>query len=255
MRAITHGVRWSEGQLFLVSRTGREVGPIEGLIFDLGGTLDADGVTWAERFRALLADAGLPKLEPGAVKSALEAGEQAVLRHPRAAQLKLAEMVQLHVSTQLESLGAAEDERAARLRDRFVGETAGTLSGRRGLLERLAGRLPLAVVSNGCGNARRLLAEAGLDAFFRAIVDSSEVGFWKPDPRILEPALARLELPRERVAMVGDREDRDVEAALAGGLRAVWVIGARSVTAEDERLRGVHAVLRSVNELDPRADP
>jgi HAD superfamily hydrolase (TIGR01509 family) len=249
------GARWTDGRLFLVSCSGCEIGPIDALIFDLGGTLDADGAPWAERFRALLADADLPRLEPGAVKSALEAGEQSVLQHPRAAQLGLAEMAHLHVSAQLESLGAAETELLARLRDRFVAETAGTLAGRNGLLERLADRLPLAVVSNGCGNTERLLAEAGLESFFRAIVDSSQVGFWKPDPRIFEPALTRLEVPRERVAVVGDRADRDLEAALAGGLRAVWVVGDRPLGVDDERLRGVHAVLHSVNELDPKEDP
>jgi putative hydrolase of the HAD superfamily len=249
------GVRWADARLFLVSGSGSEVGPIEGLIFDLGGTLDADGAPWGERFRMLLEDAGLPKGEPGPLEAALEAGEQAVLGHPRAAELGLAEMVQLHVSAQLECLGAAEVELATRLLDRFVTETAETLSGRRGLLERLASRLPLAVVSNGCGNTRRLLAEAGLEPFFRAIVDSSQLGFWKPDPRIFEPALTRLGLPRERVAVVGDRADRDLEAALAAGLRAVWVCGDHPPSVDDERLRGVHAVLRSVDELDPKADP
>jgi len=249
------GIRWADRRLFLVSGSGCEVGPIEGLIFDLGGTLDADGTPWAERFRTLLAEAGLPGLEPGRVKAALEAGERAVLRHPRAAELGLEEMVHLHVSAQLECLGAAEAELLDDLRDRFVAETGEALAGRRSLLERLAARLPLAVVSNGCGNTGRLLAEAGLEPFFRAIVDSSQVGFWKPDPRIFGPALARLGVPRDRVAVVGDRTDRDVEAALAGGLRAVWVTGARSPAAEHEPLRGVHAVLRSVNELDPKADP
>lgn len=255
MKANRGGARWSEGRLLLVSRSGCEVGPIEGLIFDLGGTLDADGIPWAERFRTILAEAELPGLEPGAVKAALEAGEQAVLRHPRAAELALEEMVHLHLSAQLECLGAAEAELLDGLRDRFVAETGGTLAGRRSLLERLADRLPLAVVSNGCGNTERLLAEAGLELFFRAIVDSSQVGFWKPDPRIFEPALRRLGAPRDRVAVVGDRTDRDVEAALEGGLRAVWVAGGRSPAAEDERLRGVHAVLHSVNELDPKAGP
>jgi hypothetical protein len=46
-----------------------------------------------------------------------------------------------------------------------------------------------------------------------------------------------------------------MEAALAAGLRAAWVAGARPFVADDERLRGVHAVLHSVNELDPTASP
>jgi FMN phosphatase YigB (HAD superfamily) len=245
------GVRWTDGGLCLVSRSGEEAGPIEGLIFDLGGTLDSDGAPWGERFRTVLAEAGIPGLEPGAVEAALEAGERAVLRHPRAAELGLEAMVHLHVSAQLARLGAADADLVTRLRDRFVTETTGTLASRRGLLERLADRLALAVASNGCGNTARLLAEAGLAGCFRAIVDSSDVGFWKPDPRIFEPALAGLGLPRESVAVVGDRVDRDVEAALAGGLRAVWVAGTHPVSAGDPALRGVHAVIRSVNELEP----
>jgi FMN phosphatase YigB (HAD superfamily) len=247
------GARWSHGRLLLVSRSGCEVGPIEGLIFDLGGTLDADGTPWAQRFRALLGEAGLGGAE--ALEPALEAGERAVLEHPRAAELDLEEMVQTHVEAQLECLGASESGLMARLRDRFVSRTAGALAARRGLLERLAARLPLAVVSNGCGNTERLVSEAGLAPFLRAIVDSSQVGFWKPDPRIFEPALRRLEVPRDRVAVVGDRTDRDVEAALAGGLRAVWVAGARSLTDAGALAQGVHAVLRSVDELDPKAGP
>jgi HAD superfamily hydrolase (TIGR01509 family) len=238
----------------LASSPGREVGPIEGLIFDLGGTLDADGVPWAERFRTLLAEAGLPGLTAGALESALEAGERAVLRHPRAAELRLGETVEIHLSAQLEWLGASQTGLASRLRDRFVSETAGTLADRRGLLERLAARMPLAVVSNGCGNTRHLLAEAGLEPHFRAIVDSSRCGFWKPDPRIFEPALSELGAPRDRVAVVGDRLDRDVEAALAAGLRAVWVCGPRALAAEGGCPPGVDAVLRGVNELDPEAD-
>jgi FMN phosphatase YigB (HAD superfamily)/CTP:molybdopterin cytidylyltransferase MocA len=232
----------------LVSAPGREVGPVEGLIFDLGGTLDADGVPWAERFRTLLAEAGLTE---GALESALEAGERAVLRHPRAADLRLAEMVEIHLAAQLERLEASESGLLPRLLERFVSETAGTLAGRRGLLERLAARIPLAAVSNGCGNTRRLLAEAGLEPFFRSVVDSSQCGFWKPDPRIFEPALARLEAPRDRVAVVGDRLDRDVEAARAAALRAVWVCGPRAPAAEGECPPGVNAVLRGVSELDP----
>ena len=245
------GARWRDGRLLLVSPSGREVGPVEGLIFDLGGTLDADGASWAERFREALAGAELGDPEPGAVKAALEAGERAVLDHPRAAELGLAEMVRLHVEAQLACLGVQETGLAARLSERFAAETAAALAGRRGLLERLAARLPLAVVSNGCGNSQRLLAESGLAALFRAVVDSADVGFWKPDPRIFDPALERLRVARERVAVVGDRADRDVEAALAGGLRAAWVVGARRVAADDERLRGVDALLRSVAELDP----
>ena len=247
------GVRWTRGGgLALITGTGRRTGPIEGLIFDIGGTLDADGRSWAERFRELLEAADLPGLTQSAIDAALEAGERAVHHHPRAADLGLEEMVEVHVNAQLDCLRVVNPLLGARLRDSFVAATVATLASRRGLLGRLRERLPLAAVSNGCGNTRRLLVDCGLDPYFQAIVDSTEAGFWKPDPRIFDPALRSLAASRERVAVVGDRLDRDVEAALAAGLCAVWVAGERSVGQADCRLSGVHAIVRTVEELDPQ---
>lgn len=185
----------------------------------------------------------------------MAAGERALLDHPRAAELGLADMVRVHLDAQLASLGIRDDALTSQLHGRFVAETARTLRSRHLLLERLAARLPLAVASNGCGNTRRLLAEARLERFFRAVVDSADVGVWKPDPRIFDPALECLGAARERVAVVGDRLDRDVEAALAGGLRAIWVLGSRRGDPADEELRAAHAVVRSVDELDPEPAP
>lgn len=223
---------------------------VEGLLFDLGGTLDADGRGWGERFEALLR-AELPAAEAGAMAAALAAGEQRVLRHPRAAELGLEEMVDLHVATQLERLGAGDPALAARLTKEFSDETSRALLRRRPLLERLARRVPLGVVSNGCGNSERLLRDCGLGGLFRSIVDSSLVNAWKPDPRIFEPALAALALEPERVAMVGDRLDRDVEGAAAAGLHAIWVSGGRALDPAHPQAPCVRLVIENVEDLDP----
>jgi HAD superfamily hydrolase (TIGR01509 family) len=245
---LSAGVRWRGDDLALVGPTGRERAPIEALVFDLGGTLDHDGGSWGQRFRALLETVGAPAER---VEAALEAGEQTLLAHPRAAELGLLEMVGVHLEAQLAAVGLTDAALSARLQHDFVAETASALRGRRGLLERLARRLPLAVVSNGCGNARRLLAEEGLDGLFVAIVDSSEVGFWKPDPRILGPALAKLGVAAERTAVVGDRLDRDVAAARAAGAAAVWVTDPSHLDPDDARLLEVDAVVASVEAFDP----
>jgi HAD superfamily hydrolase (TIGR01549 family) len=226
---------------------------VEALLFDLGGTLDADGEGWGDRFATLLARE-LPGLPGAAVAAALAAGEQRVLHDPRAAELDLEEMVALHVATQLERLAATCPARAARIAKAFQDETSTALAGRRPLLARLAGGLPLGVVSNGCGNSERILRECGLADLFRVVVDSSCVNAWKPDPRIFEPALARLGLASDRVAMVGDRLDRDVEGAAAAGLPAVWVSGGRPLDWTLPQAAAVSLVIASVDELDPGTD-
>jgi putative hydrolase of the HAD superfamily len=242
---------WSaDGRLLLAGGAEPAQRRVEGLLFDLGGTLDADGLGWGERFETLLRRE-LPEARREAVSAALTAGEQALLRHPRASELGLEEMVALHVATQLERLAAASPARAARLTKVFHEETSGALARRRPLLARLARRLPLGVVSNGCGNSEKLLRECGIGDLFRAIVDSSLVNAWKPDPRIFEPALSALGLEPGSVAMVGDRLDRDVEGAVAAGLAAVWVSGGRVLDPAHPLAASVSAIVESVDALDP----
>ena len=242
--------RWS-GAAAPARLDRREAACVVGaLLFDLGGTLDADGLGWGERFSALLR-AELPGAPGAAIAESIVAGEKAVLRHPRADTLGLEDMVALHVETQLTRLGDRSPARAARLAKVFYEETSHALASRRPLLHRLAQRIPLGVVSNGCGNSERLLRDAGLASLFRVVVDSSAAGAWKPDPRIFAPALAALGLPPAQVAMVGDRLDRDVEGAAAAGLRTVWISGGRRLDASDPLAAAVDVVLGSVAELDP----
>ncbi len=249
---LSASVGWRDGALHLRAPSGAACGPLRAIVFDLGGTLDADGEAWSSRFRALWEALGLHPDDATAAR-ALEAGERAVLDHPRAAKLDTAAMARLHADAQLEVLGGARAELRARLAARFGEETLATLRGRRPLLQALARRLPLAVVSNGCGNSGVLVAEAGLADLFRAVVDSSEVGFWKPDPRILEPARRVLGVAAAEVAVVGDRVDRDGEAARAAGMRSVWVSGPDGIAEDDPRLAQVDAVIETVEALHPEA--
>ena len=252
--AISTGLRWTRrGKLLLRPANGGAERRIEALIFDLGGTLDADGCSWGERFRRLLVEEKLPGAGAGRIDAALAAGERALLDHPRAALLGLAEMVGVHLQAQLAELDGAEPDRVHALAARFVRDTADTLQRRQNLLGRLAARLPLALVSNGCGNTRRLLAEHGLEGSFRHVVDSSEVGCWKPDPRIFEPVVHALGVTPGQIAVVGDRLDRDVAGARAAGLRALWVAGGRTLASGSARPSEVDATLRSVDQLEPQA--
>jgi putative hydrolase of the HAD superfamily len=81
--------------------------------------------------------------------------------------------------------------------------------------------LRLLVVSNSDGTIERGLAELRLLPYFDAVVDSSVVGFEKPDPRIFEHALARAGVAAARALHVGDLYHADVAGARAAGVHAV----------------------------------
>jgi HAD superfamily hydrolase (TIGR01509 family) len=110
-----------------------------------------------------------------------------------------------------------------------------------------AAGLGLAVVSNANGTLRALLERLRLTSFFRAVLDSQEEGFEKPDPRIFEIALARCEARPETTIHVGDFYHVDVTGARAAGLGAVLLDAAGLYEDHDcprvSSLRGLAEVL------------
>jgi putative hydrolase of the HAD superfamily len=89
------------------------------------------------------------------------------------------------------------------------------------LLEHLAGRYRLGVVSNSDGTVAATLAQLGLDRWFPVIVDSEVVGVAKPDPGIFRHALDALGSVPERTVYVGDSYALDARGALNAGLRPI----------------------------------
>jgi HAD superfamily hydrolase (TIGR01549 family) len=90
-------------------------------------------------------------------------------------------------------------------------------------LERLAARHPLVMVANQGLHARGLLEAADLDRYFTTLLLSDEIRIAKPDERIFRMAIDALGLPPERVAMLGDRLDLDVEPARRLGMLAIRI--------------------------------
>lgn len=90
-------------------------------------------------------------------------------------------------------------------------------------LARLATRYPLVMVANQGLHARGLLEGAGLHTHFRHLLLSDEIGIAKPDERIFRLALDHLQVEPERVAMLGDRFDLDVEPSRRLGMLAIRI--------------------------------
>ncbi len=120
------------------------------------------------------------------------------------------------------------------------------------ILERLARRYRLGVVSNFTGNLRPCLEELGLARFFAVLSDSTLVGWSKPDPRIFAHTLAALQVSPQRAWMVGDNFEADIRGAAGLGIRTCWLApsertappGAELVpTARISRLPDVEEVL------------
>lgn len=144
-------------------------------------------------------------------------------------------------------LEGSDRERLERLRDRCAEELRRGLgvpgvdhaTARRALLAALEFRayddvpaalgelrergLTLVVASNWDCSLPDWLGPAGILELVDGVVTSAEVGAAKPDPRVLERALALADARPEQALHVGDRVENDVEGARAAGVRAVLV--------------------------------
>lgn len=88
------------------------------------------------------------------------------------------------------------------------------------VLDALAGRCDLGILSNFDGRLRPILAGLGVLDRFRHVVLSSEVGADKPDARIFQRALALAGVAPHEALHVGDDPRCDWEGARAAGMRA-----------------------------------
>ena len=82
-----------------------------------------------------------------------------------------------------------------------------------------------AVISNSDGSIRASLAEADLSHLFEFVIDSSEVGCRKPQPKIFEMGIEKLGgVTAGEVAYVGDSMFHDVDGAMQAGYGQAWLV-------------------------------
>jgi putative hydrolase of the HAD superfamily len=213
---------------------------IHTLLFDMGGTLDGDGVHWLDRFAALYGDFGA-KLPRAAIRGAFDEAERRAELDDEIASSNLAQMIALHVRWQLAHLGLKDAKLERHLVDGFVEPVRHAAAANAHLLASLVARgLTLGVVSNGCGNVEELCADLGYKRFLSVIVDSRRVGLFKPDPAIFIHAVEKLGGDPGAMMMVGDSFDRDVRPAKKVGMKTAWLRGAEPRECPEPGLVDVH---------------
>lgn len=80
-----------------------------------------------------------------------------------------------------------------------------------------------AVVSNSDGRAEQHIRDWGVRDELEFVIDSQLVGVAKPDPRIFQLALDRMQLTAERVLYIGDIRCGDEVGSRAAGLHFVLI--------------------------------
>jgi len=147
---------------------------------------------------------------------------------------------------------AAYDRWNAAFEDAFTGAWAAHGDAAGAVRRLLDAGIRVGALSNAATDYQvRKLTRAGLADDVPLLVGVDTLGFGKPDPRVFAEACRRLGTEPGRTAYVGDELDVDARAAVAAGLRGVWLArpglgakGANELTAGADDV-----VIRSLDEL------
>jgi putative hydrolase of the HAD superfamily len=193
------------------------------ILFDFGGTLDADGVPWKERFFRLYHAEGV-HISREQFDPIFHAADDAVVGTIPVA-LPFRDTVREVAAGVTRRLDVTEWTLTERVTNAFVVEALAAARQNIPLLARLAERFRLGIVSNFYGNLATVCDDVGVRPFFGVIVDSVWAGCTKPDPRIFRRATEGLRVSPAEATFVGDSLARDMAGARAVGMPHVWLAG------------------------------
>ncbi len=221
---------------------------ISALLFDFGGTLDADGQHWLDRFYAIYESIVLPEVPKDRIKEAFYWADEQAEIEPKMRQAGLREMIERHVAWQFQKLGLADAAQMSEMATAFCKPADRILRRNRHVLEKLAqSGLKLGIISNFYGNVEALCREFAYTPHLEIIFDSAVMGLKKPDHKLFALAIDKLKVPADQIGFIGDSFERDILPAKALGMKTFWLLGDRKLTAPDPTK--VDYVLRSLEDL------
>jgi FMN phosphatase YigB (HAD superfamily) len=197
-------------------------GSARAILLDFGGTLDADGIHWCPRFHDAYRQLG-GTLDYRDFETLFKTSEAMLAALPGIRTLGFRGAIDAQVRLLVGLLPGAATVPGGQLARRLHRAAVATVRRNRPVLERLAVRYRLGVVSNFTGNLEPCLAELELRGLFTTVLDSAVVGIAKPDERIFAQALAGVGAQADQAWMVGDNVEADIRPAHRLGLRTCWL--------------------------------
>lgn len=195
---------------------------MKALLFDYGGTLDADGTTWLDRFRVIYKEAGLDISSDRFNRAFYDSDDNLHVRHALKG-LDLAKTVRLQVEDVIKSVAPDHSRLIDPIASRFVADCRGQFKRLTPALERLSKRYRLGIVSNFYGNLDGILSAEGLRPLFSVVADSGILGMTKPEAGIFLHAAKAVSASPADCVMVGDSIKRDIDGAAGVGMKKVLI--------------------------------
>ena len=229
---------------------------IKGIIFDYGGTIDSRGVHWSHIIWDGYCQAGLDRvITQEQFREAYVHGERelARVRHILPGDTFMDILVK-KMSIQRDFLASKgivslSVEQLSTITSYCYQSARACIEEARSVLENLAGRYPMVLVSNFYGNVDAVLRDFDVRRYFRGIIESAVVGVRKPNPTIFRLGVDVLEMEPGDVLVVGDSLRKDIEPAQSLGCQVLWLKG-KGWTADEDQQTHPNTIARIEQVLD-----
>lgn len=204
---------------------------IKGIIFDYGGTIDSNGMHWAEVIWKAYEAFHIP-IAKDDFRNAYVFGERTLGKNPLVLPYHtFQDMLRLKINMQIDWLVAGGYLPTSQASSSLNEEIANwcynyarkSIETARPILDALYQQYPMVLVSNFYGNIEAVLKDFCLDGYFNSIVESAVVGVRKPDPAIFALGIEKLKLTAKEIAVVGDSYDKDILPAASLGCQTIWL--------------------------------
>ena len=212
---------------------------IKGIIFDYGGTIDSRGVHWSE----IIWDgycANNVNISKETFREAYVYAERelARVRHILPGDnfhilLRKKIDIQLNWLAENKDLSVDISTLAPQIARFCYDHARQCVNEARPVLEALAAKYPLQLVSNFYGNVDEVLRDFDIRRYFQGIIESAVVGVRKPDARIFMLGVVALGLKPQEVLVVGDSLKKDILPAISIGCETAWIKGKGWTPDED----------------------
>lgn len=200
---------------------------VKGIIFDYGGTIDTNGTHWGEVIWEQYKSTGVTN-DNALFRDAYVHGERTLAKSPiiepgDTFHTLLEKKIRIQAAWLRENGCPVTAEQETAIVEGCYKKVTDTLQTTLGVIEKIAARYPLVLVTNFYGNMPVVLKEFGLDKYFPTIVESSVVGLRKPNPALFALGVEALHLPAREILVVGDSYSKDIYPARTLGCKAVWI--------------------------------
>lgn len=220
-----------------------DISKVKGVIFDYGGTLDTGGDHWSEVIWNAWQKAGVAA-EKGEFREVYVYAERELARTLHILpHHNFHDLLDIKMQIELQKLAedghfppAQIDDMAKKVAAICYQAAKDSVEKAKPVLDAMAKKYPMVLVSNFYGNIETVLKDFGIDSYFKKIIESAVVGVRKPDPKIFTLGVEALGLKPEEVLVIGDSYSKDIVPAEKAGCQAIWLKGKGWTKEEDEIL-------------------